>query len=300
MDMFEIKTQVAGSDDSYLCNDDLTLAKALDEDGLKMQRKANKAAKAAAETENSSSSSESMKLNTDDEKLNQIASLIFDKAGVPQKFVEFTSFSVLMGRIISTKANFDDDSDGFEAICYDEDAGDHIDKLMDCVKFSVENIYKYATLDTIVSGFLDIDFGGELPKLISKNVQTVMEDLINKLKSLKLTNESSNEDIENAVDYAMGSFFIAINLAVNSGLDDSGEEIIYDWVTAFGNFPGYDNSLCELFEDLPDEFGSSLLDYFVEFIQIQYDMDINDDRFLEDGGAQDWEEVAEYIFSEIG
>ena len=54
-----------------------------------------------------------------------------------------------------------------------------------------------------------------------------------------------------------------------------------------------------LFEDLPDRFGVSLLDYFVEFIQIQYDMDINDDRFLEDDGTQDWEEVAEYIFSEI-
>jgi hypothetical protein len=298
MEMFEIKTQIAGSDDSYLCNDDLTLAAALEEDALKMQRKANKAEKAGVGDENSSSSSVSMELNTDDEKLNQIARFIFDKAGVPDKFVEFTSFSVLMDRIISTKANFDEDSDGFEAICYDETAGDHIDKLMNSVKFSVENIYKYATLDTIVSGHLDIDFGGELPTLISKNVQTIMDNLINKLKSLKLTNESSNEDIENAVDYAMGSFFIATNLAVNSGLDDSGEEIIYDWVTAFGNFPNYDNALCELFGDLPEKFGSSLLDYFIEFIQIQYDMDIDDDGFFDDDG-QDWEAVAEYIFSTI-
>ncbi len=43
MDMFEIKTQVAGSDDSYLCDNDLTLAAAQDEDGKKMGRKERKA-----------------------------------------------------------------------------------------------------------------------------------------------------------------------------------------------------------------------------------------------------------------
>jgi len=43
MDMFGIKTQVAGSDDSYLCNNDLTLAAALDEDDKKMGRKEKKA-----------------------------------------------------------------------------------------------------------------------------------------------------------------------------------------------------------------------------------------------------------------
>ncbi len=43
MDMFGIKTQISGSDDSYLCNNDLTLKAALEEDKLKMARKEKKA-----------------------------------------------------------------------------------------------------------------------------------------------------------------------------------------------------------------------------------------------------------------
>ena len=39
MDMFGIKTQVAGSDDSYLCNNDLTLSGALEADQKKMEKK---------------------------------------------------------------------------------------------------------------------------------------------------------------------------------------------------------------------------------------------------------------------
>jgi len=45
MEMFGIKTQISGSDDSYLCNNDLTLKAALEEDELKMGRKDKKVAK---------------------------------------------------------------------------------------------------------------------------------------------------------------------------------------------------------------------------------------------------------------
>jgi len=45
MDMFGIKTQVAGSDDSYLCDNDKTLAGALQEDEKVLARKVKKAAK---------------------------------------------------------------------------------------------------------------------------------------------------------------------------------------------------------------------------------------------------------------
>ena len=44
-EMFGIKTQISGSDDSYLCNNDLTLKAALEEDVFKMERKEKKAAK---------------------------------------------------------------------------------------------------------------------------------------------------------------------------------------------------------------------------------------------------------------
>jgi Domain of unknown function (DUF4116)/WG containing repeat len=46
MSMFGIKVQIAGSDDSYLCNDDLTLAAAQEEDKRKMEKKEGKGAKA--------------------------------------------------------------------------------------------------------------------------------------------------------------------------------------------------------------------------------------------------------------
>jgi len=42
-EMFGIKTQIAGSDDSYLCDNDMTLQAALEEDGKKLQRKQRKA-----------------------------------------------------------------------------------------------------------------------------------------------------------------------------------------------------------------------------------------------------------------
>ena len=39
MEMFGIKTQIAGSDDSYLCDNDLTLAGALEVDSKKLEKK---------------------------------------------------------------------------------------------------------------------------------------------------------------------------------------------------------------------------------------------------------------------
>ena len=45
MDMFGIKTQVAGSDDSYLCDNDLTLAGALEADQKKVSKKESKGLK---------------------------------------------------------------------------------------------------------------------------------------------------------------------------------------------------------------------------------------------------------------
>jgi len=44
-EMFGIKTQISGSDDSYLCDNDLTLKAALEEDELKMSKKEKKATK---------------------------------------------------------------------------------------------------------------------------------------------------------------------------------------------------------------------------------------------------------------
>jgi hypothetical protein len=45
MKLFGIKVQIAGSDDSYLCDNDLTLAGAQEDDGKKLERKEKKASK---------------------------------------------------------------------------------------------------------------------------------------------------------------------------------------------------------------------------------------------------------------
>jgi len=55
MEMFGIKTQVAGSDDSYLCKDELTLKAALEEDTKKVAKKDKKAAKKISDMEGQSS-----------------------------------------------------------------------------------------------------------------------------------------------------------------------------------------------------------------------------------------------------
>lgn len=44
-EMFGIKVQIAGSDDSYLCDNDMTLQAALEEDGKKLERKQRKEAR---------------------------------------------------------------------------------------------------------------------------------------------------------------------------------------------------------------------------------------------------------------
>jgi hypothetical protein len=56
MSMFGIKVQVAGSDDSYLCNNDLTLAGAQEEDKRKMEKKERKAVKSEGVVENTQNS----------------------------------------------------------------------------------------------------------------------------------------------------------------------------------------------------------------------------------------------------
>jgi len=42
MDLYGIKVQIAGSDDSYLCDNSLTLAKAIEKDALKLAKKSKK------------------------------------------------------------------------------------------------------------------------------------------------------------------------------------------------------------------------------------------------------------------
>mgnify|MGYP006995580184 CR=1 FL=1 len=58
MEMFGIKTQISGSDDAYLCNNDLTLAGALEEDAKVLARKAKKAAKNEVEDSTKSGSND--------------------------------------------------------------------------------------------------------------------------------------------------------------------------------------------------------------------------------------------------
>ena len=72
MDKFGIKVQISGSDDSYLCKNDLTLAKALDKDETKLSKRAKR-------VKNSSNSVSEINLKYDNnEDLDDIAQGLLD------------------------------------------------------------------------------------------------------------------------------------------------------------------------------------------------------------------------------
>ena len=60
MELFGIKTQISGSNDAYLCNDNLTLASALEEDAKKLARKAKKAEKKNSDDTDDSNGEETL------------------------------------------------------------------------------------------------------------------------------------------------------------------------------------------------------------------------------------------------
>jgi hypothetical protein len=66
MNMFGIKVQVSGSDDSYLCNDELTIAGAQEEDKRKVEKKEKKSASTNQEVLTSTEGSDINKKELDD------------------------------------------------------------------------------------------------------------------------------------------------------------------------------------------------------------------------------------------
>jgi len=130
MELFGLKTQVAGSDDSYLCNNDLTLSGALEEDEKKLGRKEKKTTTPTENKESSNSNDEASSALTDEESFMSEfdnADSIDEWIALANKAIKMTGKSSLLESAIGNAI--------YSASEYDE-----FKKIADCVGSSYGNI----------------------------------------------------------------------------------------------------------------------------------------------------------------
>ena len=133
MDMFGIKTQVAGSDDSYLCDNDLTLAKALDADEKLMVKRAKRGDKVDAKEEVATDN------DSNDESINQVREnsfeILYEKL-IERKNEVYRRDPNLGDALDEADGEAADIHDLFEI--YEEEGIGSLDELYDLDRFSEE------------------------------------------------------------------------------------------------------------------------------------------------------------------
>ncbi|MBT5469849.1 MAG: hypothetical protein HOK41_04545, partial [Nitrospina sp.] len=258
-EMFGIKTQIAGSDDEYLCHNEITLADALKRDQKRMLRKAKEGDQDSSNTSTGESNTQDKdsakisKISTEiegtsnaDESLTNFVKKIFELASISVDV--FESKPSIFDLNTELKNNLDviednlSDKDGKNLISIANDISQEM-KLSDAWKYSMifkalqegghlevphyENIYK-KTLDFADSW---------------RSAVTLLSEGLN---ARGISDDSAESEFEEASDFALGCFYIGIELSCGVSIDDEwvvdgDEEGIDAWALGYGNPFEYDD-----------------------------------------------------------
>jgi len=295
---YGIKVQIAGGDDSYLCDDNLTLAGALEKDTKKSSKKKTKT--------NTSTIQPVVKAQSGSFSEYVFANKLFKKAGVSIEFSEenydnvFTICRAIKGHV--NEINGIDVADGKELSAMAETALQNI---------TVENVWKIALIcQTIENEFiksvvvLDVeDVLGECEGQEVNKWQDAVTLLSEGLNKRNTSDDVSEAQTGEASDFALGCFFLAVEPtsyrpdSEDFDLTDA-QEGIYAWVTGFGNCFEYDDPVGGIIDEIEScSIKDKILDAFIDFIGLYYDVNVNDCE--NDDETINWEQVAEEVGARI-
>jgi len=126
------------------------------------------------------------------------------------------------------------------------------------------------------------------------DAKIIIQNKMNKLKSY-----NNVEDISNIF---IGYLFVGIESMAyygdkNFSLYES-ELAIYEWITGFGNFVEYNNSVSVLFDSIEFHFlRDEIMNKFILLLSIFYKVDFSNSKNT--NGTYDWEYISEVVCSEL-
>lgn len=182
-----------------------------------------------------------------------------------------------------------------------------IEKLL-LKKSSYHNIWKVFLILIPLSKLCNVDIGylvgkNSIKLCLAYNVKTE-EDIYNvlKLKTKKLYSAENDKEIDTVSDSIITSFLIAIELMSYDGSKEFNlyysENIIFTWVTGFGNYLEYDNKISDCISEIGCGYKNDeiLLKLFL-LLRIIYDINIDD--YKNEDEIFNWEKVSENISMQI-
>lgn len=277
MELFGIKTQISGSDDSYLCDNDKTLAGALEADE-KLMGKRTKREKNSKE--NSMESKEVTKNGDATSELNRyvdalLAEIGEDKEAIAKKLNCYETDAVCLAKILEEVG----DKLGEWSEANEEKVGKYEAELAGMIQNSeIKDIWKYALVLTELTNSLFFDIEIDASKYIEDSIQAidVLEEFIN-----------NNEPSEDYADFVIGIFYLAMLTAQNGAA-------IEIWVSQIGDPFNSDGYGSEVFQKV-DPMDGLILEKFIGFVSQMYGVDFDSEENYDEMEGQNWENISEEI-----
>ena len=307
---FGIKVQIAGSDDSYLCKNELTLASAHEKDQEKISKGLRKDSstidKASAGT--LEGSSKDVESNNEGEPLKYFVKTLFELASIPSDVFDespdtFKLYAELKSNIDKIEENLSD-ADGEKITVIANDISQEV-KVADIWKFALI----FQTLEDIITLPPEVENGLNNVTRFADSWESAIALLSKGLSDRNISDDSSEDQMQEASDFALSCFFIGIEMSIgylkdgemeghfyNSLLNSSwvpvsDEEGIETWVLGYGNPVEYSDPVGDILMNVTWNLRDYILLDWRTLLQCHYNSKIPSVEEQDD--EVDWNEISD-------
>jgi hypothetical protein len=218
--------------------------------------------------------------------INKFVAEIFKSAGL--SFIESKDVNSICSQI---KENIDDIVEKLE-----ESQGEKLSDTANSLSsdLEVKDMWKYAAV------FSSLEESWQLDLPINENIRDKISNyseswkdcaslFLSKVKDSGVDANSSQEDISEIVDYAIGCLFMAVEISIENG-DEAGVDA---WIMGFGDPFQYDDPVGDIVMSIDSGIREELLDCYIESLLSLYQIDIEEYRDSEE--SIEWANVSEAI-----
>ncbi len=218
--------------------------------------------------------------------INKFVALIFKSANL--SFIESKDVNSICKQI---KENIDDIVENLE-----ESQGEKLSDVANSLSgdLGVENMWKYAAVFSSLeeSWQLDLPINENIRDKIS-NFSTSWENcsslFLGKVKDSGVGANSSQEEISEVIDYAIGCLFMAVEISIENG-DEAGVDA---WIMGFGDPFQYDDPVGDIIMSVDSSVREELLDCYIDSLLSLYQINVEEYRNSEE--SIEWINVSEAI-----
>lgn len=145
-------------------------------------------------------------------------------------------------------------------------------------------LYEYSIYEECIKN--NIDSSSEAKKLLKENILNI----------------ETTSKIDNISDFFIGCLFMGIESMAYYGTENfslyHSETEITEWITGFGNFVEYNNSISKLFEDI-DSYCllDEIMDKFIFLLSSFYKVDFENMKNIDQ--TYNWKQISETVCNEL-